>query len=338
MTEARRVLLIAPIFHGYSEAIAVEFRKRGHEVHLIHYDDHGSLGGRILYKLSHELPQRLTGIQPQPRFDAKVSLQAITILSEVNPEVVLVIKGDCLLPDFWEAAIANGSLTHLWLYDELRRMRHTNEVLQIVDRIATYSRQDAQELGRRGLEPVHVPNGFDASIRVSEPTPGNEILFVGARYPNREALLTGLSRRGLPVLAVGRDWSTHPIDRVRTWQWRRPRVTNKRDVSRTEAYRLMAGAAGNINSHYNQDGFTMRTFEIPGVGGLQFIDRSDICDYYEPNVEILVYSSEDELVDFCRRAIADPQWGASIASRAQARTLAEHTLAHRVAMVEAQWG
>ena len=332
-----KVLVLAPRFHGYSKALADAMGARGHDVSLWHYDDLPTIRSKVHHKLRHELPDRRGGTSGFTAIQKATTASALEVVTAHRPDVLLVIKGDVLTADFWHDAKPHVGLRHLWLYDEVRRMRHGNGVFDAVDRLSTYSRLDQQRLTASGQECGYVPNAFDAALGDAARNAVHAFLFVGARYPNRADLLTHLNTRSVPVLAVGRDWSHHPYDRLRTWQWDRPPVPSRRDVSRREAYGLMAGAIGNLNSHFDQDGFTMRTFEIPGMGGLQLIDRADVSEFYEPDEEVLVYRSLDELAELCHRAMRDRAWATSIGTRARRRTLAEHTFAQRVPLLEEQW-
>jgi spore maturation protein CgeB len=332
----RRILLVGPVFHGYTTSIADALRRAGHDVDVHHYDAHDGVADRVRTKLGSELP-RLVGLRGEAgRVARRRTAEAVAALRATHPDLVLAIKADVLDAGFWEEARRAGALTHLWLYDELRRMDLDPAVLGAVDVLTSYSALDTAELAARGLPATHVANGFDDARRVV-PRPSGDVLFVGARYPNREALLVALRERGLPVRAVGRDWSHHPVDRIRTWDLRRPAIPAGRDVDRTTSYGLMAGAAANVNVHFDQDGFTMRTFEIPGTGGLQLVDREDVAVHYEPGTEVLVYRDADEAAELARRALADPVWAKGIAAAGRARTLAQHTLDHRVRDLEALW-
>ncbi|HET6967494.1 MAG TPA: glycosyltransferase [Ornithinibacter sp.] len=332
----RRILLVGPVFHGYTTSIADALRRSGHVVDVHHYDAHVGVADRLRTKLGTELP-RLVGHRGEAgRVARHRTAAAIDALRATRPDLVLAIKADVLDADFWEEARRAGALTHLWLYDELRRMDLDPAVLDAVDVLTSYSALDTAQLAARGLPATHVANGYDAS-RPVVPRPSGDVLFIGARYPNREALLVGLHQRGLPVRAVGRDWSHHPVDRLRTWDVRRPAVPATRDVDRTTSYGLMAGAAANLNLHHDQDGFTMRTFEIPGAGGLQLVDRDDVAIHYEPGTEVLVYRHVEEAAELARHALRDPGWARAIAAAGRARTLAHHTLDHRVREMEALW-
>jgi spore maturation protein CgeB len=331
-----RILLVGPSFHGYTATVAGCLAQRGHLVTTHVYDQRPSLGARVRGKVVDELPEKLGFASSWTKVQERATAAAVSALRTVRPTVVLAIKADVLTAAFWSEAKGAGALTHLWLYDEVRRMRIDREVLALVDVLTSYSAQDTAELTASGVPTSHVANGFDAELRWSRKQ-SNDIVFIGARYPNREQLLVDLHERGIPVLGVGRDWSHHPVDRARTWDPRRPPVPASRDISRSASYGLMGGAAASINMHLNQDGFTMRTFEIPGAGGLQLIDRADVSTLYAPDSEVAVWESVDEAAELCRRALTDRRWATAMGEAGRRRTLAEHTMGHRVAEIEALW-
>jgi spore maturation protein CgeB len=332
----RRILLVGPAFHGYTTTIGEALRRRGHEATVHLYDAHSGTAARVRTKLVSELPDRLGLSGGRALVKSRTTAAARAVLDATRPDLVLAIKADAVAPSFWEHAHDLGARTHLWLYDELRRMVLDPEVLEAVDLVTSYSRLDAAALLARGLDASHVANAFDAAAPFHR-VDSTDVLFIGARYPNRERLLLDLHGRGVPVRAVGRDWSHHPFDRLRTWDVRRPDLPAARDVSRPTSYGLMAGAVANLNMHHDQDGFTMRTFEIPGSGGVQLVDRPDVCDYYELGSEVLVYRDVDEAADLIGRVEREPAWARAIAEAGRARTRAEHTFDHRVKDLEALW-
>lgn len=330
-----RIHLVSPVFHGYWTAIATSLEQRGHTVTTHTYDSHASLTGRTWHQLRHELPRRV-GVGDHRALAETHTERACTSVDEASPDVVLVVKGDTLGERFWESIA--GLPRVIWLYDEVRRTRYTSEVLARVGPIATYSALDDAAFRAQGLDSRYLPLAFDHRLERPAPTGRNcDITFVGARYPAREEVLVRLHTAGVPVRAYGRDWSGHPVDRLRTWQITRPTVPAERDVTRAEAYAVMASAAATLNLHGNQDGFTMRTFEASGVGGLQIIDRTDLDGLYEPGIELLTWSETDELIELCRRAVSDGAWADAVRTAGRARTLAEHTFDHRAAALEDAW-
>lgn len=330
-----KVLLVSPSFHSYHEAIAAALGARGHSVSTHVYDDHGGFLGRSWHQLRHQLPHRI-GAGPQRRLAREETVRATSVLQDFRPEAVVVVKGDTLGESFWAAM--EGLPRVVWLYDEVRRTRWTTERLARVGPVATYSRLDAADFKASKLDSRHVPLAFDHRL-VPAPTSRRtaSVSFVGARYPSREDVLNALHEQGVPVRVLGRDWSGHPVDRLRTWRLHAPALPAGRDVTRAEAYNLMAASVATLNLHDDQDGFTMRTFEAAGVGGVELVDRTDIDGLYDPGVEVLTWTSVEQLTELCWRTLADPDWANGIRAAARVRTLAEHTFDHRVAVLEGAW-
>lgn len=330
-----RVLLVTPTFHGYWRSVLGALQRLGHEATAVRYDELPTTAAKLRQKLRYELPARV-GLQDSAALTASHTTVAAAAIRGIRPDVVLTIKGDTLTEEYWDAIEAVGARSLLWLYDEYRRTRWTDERLRRVGPIASYSRLDVAALAERGFTTHFLANAYDPfAALIPHPVPA--VTFVGARYPNREALLTQLAAAGVPVRAYGRDWSHHPVDRLRTWQWRRPALDAGRDVPLPEAWGIMAGSTATVNMHHDQDGFTMRTFEACGVGAVQLLDRPDVTEFYEPDREVAVFTSAEEAIDLCRRAATDTAWASALGERARRRTLAEHTFDHRMREVEQWW-
>ena len=327
-----KLLLVSPAFHGYWKAIQTSLEVHGYAVRTHIYDAPGTLSERIINKLAHELPERY---RPES-LAQQATTKAIAAFNEYRPDIVLVIKGDMLGAAWWETLRASGVRYATWLYDELRRMHYSEEDLHKLGALASYSPLDAEHLRSIGFDVVDMPNAYDSHCPVV-PTREDSISFVGARYPNREEILKYLVDAGLPVRAYGRAWSRHPWDIARTKMFADSGVPAERDIDRSVAYGVMASSPATLNIHSNQDGFTMRTFEAPGVGALQIIDRPDVDRYYEPGKEVLVYESLDELVEISQRIFHDPKWAAEIRRAGHERTMAEHTFDQRVKILEQLW-
>lgn len=332
-----RVHLVSPAFHGYWASIAAALDARGHTVTTVTYDHNAGIADRVWHQLRHELPRRARVGSHRGLARSHTDL-AIDSVRAAAPDVVVVVKGDTLLEQFWDLLDQRGLPRVTWLYDEARRTRWDLERLARTGPVATYSAVDDADFRAAGIDSRWLPLAFDHRLVDPDPrTRDDAVVFVGARYETRERILTMLSAADVPVRAFGRDWSTHPLDRLRTWQWHRPDISSGRDLSRTDAYREMAAAVATLNIHGDQDGLTMRTFEASGVGGLQLVDRSDLEGLYEPGAELLTWSGDEELVDLCTRAARDTRWADRIRQAGRRRTLAEHTFDHRVAVLATAW-
>lgn len=265
-----------------------------------------------------------------------LTARAIAAVRESRPDAVIVIRGDLLGGEWWEQLDHLSMPRVTWFYDELRRMRYDEGLLDEIGPLATYSPIDAKDLAERGLDSHHVPLGFDALQPISA-RDVRGVSFIGARYPGREHVLRSLAAHGVDVVAFGRDWSRHPVDVLRSGQFTHPGVRAERELPRSLAYGAMQGSAATMNLHGDQDGFTMRTFEAAGVGGVQICDRSDVSEHYDVGTELLTFAHLDELVELCRRTTRDVGWADGLRVQGQRRTLAEHTLAHRLRRLEGLW-
>ena len=323
MTAAPRLLVISPTFHGYWRSIERAFTELGYAVTTHRYDERPARLHRVGAKVRHELPTRIgltrLGLGDPGHLVADRTAAALAALDAADPQRLLVVKGDTLGPAFWDEVDRRKIPRVLWLYDELRRVRHEVPIERLGP-IASYSAADTAALQQRSFTVAHVPLAFDPTMT-----------------PTRERLLLDLAAAGIPVRAYGRDWSGHLVDRVRTWDLPRPSIAASRDLPRPEAYAVLAGAAAALNIHGDQDGFTMRTFEACGVGGLQLIDRADVAELYAPGEHLEVFGGPAELTALADRALRDRPWAQRLRDAGRAHTLARHTFVHRARALAALW-
>jgi spore maturation protein CgeB len=333
----RRLLLLSPAFHGIWNGLALAFSDLGYLVTPHLFDHHPSTTSRIRYKARRELPGYL-GIDPEPAHRRAVTAAAVQALREHRPDFVLIVKGERLEDSFWDALDASRAKRLLWLYDDYRRIEFREEAIVRAGSVASFSHSDVERFNGLGVSAAHVPLAFDTTLRPQVQPPRAQVIFAGARYPYRERMLIELCAAGLPVRAFGREWSHHPVDRLRTWNPRRPAVPAGRDLHRAELYGHLRASAAALNVHDGvQDGFNLRTFEASGVGGVQLIDRSDVSSFYDIGTEVAVYTSHEELLALATRALSDPRWSNQIRTAARRRTLADHTMAHRARQLDLRW-
>lgn len=332
----RKLLIVSPGFHGYYQAIGRAFDRLDYDVALHCYDAAGR-GEKAWNKVRWELPSRLGGADRHLSAQ-RVSRRALAAVRSTRPDVVLVVRGDVLGEEFWAGVAAHGCPAAVWMYDELRRTVFDAEMVSQYAGLATYSASDTAALRSRGMDALHVPLGFDDTVPSAESADGAGVFsFIGAPLPGREKALAALLRAGLPVRAWGRGWSDHPMDRARTWRLHGRDLPNGRDVPGPLAHTIMRNSIATLNVHGDQDGFTMRTFEACGAGAVQLVDRADVVELYEPDRELITFGSDDELIDQARRIMSRPSDFRAMREAATKRTLAEHTLTHRVRDLQRLW-
>lgn len=329
---------MTPAFHGLHEAIAHGLRQHDLRVSVIIYDARESLFSKIREKVRTDVPERL-GLDVLRSVRSRTTSRVGDALGDLDYDILLMVKGDVIDPQLVRDQSGRGKRTIIWLYDALVNTHHSIETLSCYDVVASFSPSDVRAFERAGLDARHVPLAADERFMRTPPVPvtGPDVVFFGARYDQRETWLEHMDRRRYSVMAYGRDWSRHPRDRIRSLSWHRPTFPTATDIPRAQIADVAGGALCVLNMHnHAQDGFNLRTFEVPGAAGLELIDRADVAQFYEPGREVLVYGDLDEAEELIARAKNEPEWAAGIRAAGWRRTLAEHTFTHRVAALLAE--
>lgn len=327
-----RILLIAPEFYGYWDATRWGLEQLGHDVAVSIYDRRARLRDSFTYARDVHIPRKFRGKNPNPELHRRALELLREPINRTDYDAVVVINGAVVGSEVFEPLRRRGIPVVLWLQDELSRLIfHTADSLRVFSGVGTYSAGDVAYLQSQNVNAELVPNGFDPRLVVQGEPSSRDVVFIGARSAHRESTLLALADAGVPVVAYGNDWSHRLRDRARALSWERPALSNRPNVTRAEASRLLYDALCAINIHVPgiQDGINPRTFEICGVGGLQATDRQDISTYYEAGRELLIYESIDELVAMIERVRVDRDFATAIRSAGRQRTLSEHTITQR---------
>lgn len=327
----KKILLVSPDFHGYWQAVKGALETIGYDVIVHRYDFPHTFSDKVINKLLHELPEA-----PGKVFARMQTNNAIEVFTATKPDIVLVLKGDDLTEMWWDALESSHIPTAVWLYDEFANMKYDKDKLHKNVKWASYSNADASFLSSHGIPTLHVPDAYDSLLNF-KPVQSAELSFVGARYPQREQILKDVQLMGIPVVAYGRDWSRYYWDVIRTGKYTASGVTSRRELNRSEYYGVMAGSLATLNLHGGHSGFNMRTFEAPGVGALQIIDRPDVDIYFDVGTELLVSSDPEEIAELYSRAKTDERWALNIRECGRRRALADHTMINRMKLMEQLW-
>ena len=106
------------------------------------------------------------------------------------------------------------------------------------------------------------------------------------------------------------------------------------EVWGVDMYRALARSRVTLNRHINvaeSNANNMRLYEATGVGAMLLTDRKDnLHELFDIGREVVTYSSKEEAVALARHYHDHPDEAAEIAKAGQARTLREHTYAHRM--------
>jgi spore maturation protein CgeB len=165
--------------------------------------------------------------------------------------------------------------------------------------------------------------------------PGSErpygATFVGGLNPSVHAEGTALLERLATKLHL-EVWGYGAAGLPRTSSLR---VRHHGEAWGTEMYEVLARSQISVNRHIEAaEGYAnnMRMFETTGVGALLLTeDAPNLRNLFEPDQEVVAYESEDDLVEKVHHYLEHDEERLNIAAAGQARTLAEHTYARRMA-------
>ena len=225
-----------------------------------------------------------------------------------RPDLVLVFKGLLLTRETVEAMKAVGSLAFCLNPDNPFNPSITSTRKELRDAISAWDcyftpgRFLIDRLYSVGLRRVEfLPFAWDPNrhpFQAPRDAIRYGISFVGSHSAHRERWVRQLVDLDLHIW--GPRWSRASADlqaHVRggavTW---------------AQFSDIIAGSAVSLNiiDPWNVPGHNMRTFEIPGCGGLQLSTATDeIADMFEPDKQILVFHTADELRESASWARSD---------------------------------
>ncbi|MFN0303984.1 MAG: glycosyltransferase [Burkholderiales bacterium] len=212
-----------------------------------------------------------------------------------------------------------------WKYDQFSRY-----IMPHVDCYATTSAAAYARAQVDGFNQCVLSQWAAADELLVPPRPASEcrykVSFVGAAYGNRRSWVRALEHRGIHVDCFGHGWPNGPIpgDEMRT-------------VVRDSIVTLNFGDSGlhwRGVMPYRSRQIKARVFEVPGAGGFLLTESADgLNRHYQIGEEVVTFESQVELIDRVQYFLSHPDERDRIARAGHARTRAEHTYAHRLALL-----
>jgi len=165
---------------------------------------------------------------------------------------------------------------------------------------------------------IHRPQAFSGQKR--------GLCFIANRDVKRDIWLSELRAFGVTPTVYGNYFMRHPLF------WKHPLSFRAPVAARAMgAVYARCHAALNIHAQVVREGTNMRTFECAGYGVPQLVEyRPGLERFFEPEREILVFSSAEECAAQYERLRGDAQLAKALAENARRRVLAEHNYKQRV--------
>jgi len=264
--------------------------------------------------------------------------QLLRLAQRGRPDLVLLLKGDT----FSEAVLVEikrlvrGPLVTWWVDDPWRAPAFLS-TLRLFDHVFVFDRSYLPRLTDVGVKRVHfLPCACDETVyrpqRLSaseQRRMASDVAFVAWYYPERVPVVRALAN-DMAVGVWGGGWDS--IEAQQALQGRR--VLRGHAVSDRTAAKIYMACKIGLNMHQVQShvgGLNTRTFEILASGRFQLVDRlPGIEELLMPDVEVVCFSSLDELRQLAKHYLADEAARTRIADRGRARVLDEHTYVRRL--------
>lgn len=190
-----------------------------------------------------------------------------------------------------------------------------------------------------GANPIYCQEAANPSIYHPYDLPTEfDVTFVGQRYGNRPRYIKHLIAGKVPVRVWGPRWTDPP---------RQPSHGDEElaacaggALEDEELIRMYSRSRISLGfgavAHLPEDGsppirqVRLRDFEAPMSGAFYLTEYfEELTEFFEPDREVVMFQSADELVDKCRYYLAHPHKREMIRQAGRARACAEHTWQRR---------
>ena len=258
---------------------------------------------------------------------------------ENNPTIVIIFKGMEITPEtlLWiknqRIKIYNYNPDHPFIFSG-RGSGNANvsKSLKLYDYYLTYADDAVKELGKLGIKSQKIPFGLDESGFVyRELSRENEVLktcFLGNGDKHRAEFINQLAICGLEIDVYGENWSQFKLDNTITVG---PAQYGAAFWTTLQKYAVQL----NLLRPHNLTTHNMRSFDIPGAGGIMLAPFTmDHSTYFENNSEVYLFKDVNEALLIAERILnLDFEERQLIRAKAHQRSLNEHTYRQRVSQL-----
>ncbi|MBE7170989.1 MAG: glycosyltransferase [Williamsia sp.] len=236
-----------------------------------------------------------------------INEQLLQYLDKHRYDVILVFKGMELFPETIRQLKDHAVLTANYnpdhpftFYAPGSGNKHITNSLVHYDVHFSYAKKITQQLQESYHKPAYcIPFGYNSNLPIPARSEQksrytDRVLFIGAYDKERARYLNKLKSDQLDIYGESK-WKTRNLFRPYVRKVYRNRALYGNDY--TEAVTSSMGILNLIRlQNLKEDSHNMRTFEVPGYGGLLITQRTtEQCEYFEENKEAIFFDSVAEL-------------------------------------------
>lgn len=322
---SKRILIIGPFNPGQLPAsFARAFERLGYEVFRFDSD-------RAYFDAGRGARNRILRRALRPLLWTRLNLSTIEISRCIRPALVLAIKGTYLHPETVRRIRADLRIPFANYYPDnpscgvplnprkpSTQRRDLLRVLREYTRVWIWERGMAERLRAAGAEAAYLPFGVDPEIfhpyppaTCSECGVRHQVVFIGQHSDKRELHVNEARHHSVAL------WGS---------RWNRAASTfnGRHRIHRAAAFgadcaTLYSGASVSLNivDDLNMPGHNMRTFEIPGGGGVMLSTyTAEQAEFFPEDEAALYYRDPGEIDDKIERVLKDRKWADTLRYRA----------------------
>jgi glycosyltransferase involved in cell wall biosynthesis len=285
------------------------------------------------------------GRRADVEFIAKAShLDAIATASANRCNLFIAFDGEELDATLCARIAAVCGRSALWVTEDPYELEVNQKHAQLFDLVFTNDSSSAAAYGEKGR---HLPLASALEFHSLPVRPAHlafryKLFFAGTAWPNRTAFVRSMLTR-LPE-----DWKIklalpsnpflppHGVDLPESMlSWRTSPIDFARFANASAITLLLPRVFSASGGREYAETPPPRLFEAALAGSVQMVHESlqEVALAFEPDKEVVLFSSEDDFFKKADRLIRDRAYRDSIAEASRRRALAEHLYDHRVATI-----
>lgn len=238
---------------------------------------------------------------------SSINKELIAFTEKFNPDIVWIFKGMEIFPDTlkWfkkrNIFLVNYNPDNPFLFTgKGSGNSNVTESIGLFDLHFTYNKEIFDQLEK--IKPggvSYLPFGFELSENDFQQCLSQEetvkACFVGNPDKKRAAFINELGNKGVEIDVYGNNWSSFI---------KAPGITIRPEVRGLDFWKTLRRYRVQLNlvRIHSEDSHNMRTFEVPGVGGIMLAKKTtEHTSFFEEQTEALFYSDEVscfESIDF----------------------------------------
>jgi spore maturation protein CgeB len=231
----------------------------------------------------------------------KIQHELLSFVNEFQPSHIIIFKGMEVLPSslkIWKnekIKIINYNPDNPFIFSGSGSgNKNVTNSISLFDLYVSYDKDIVQQLKLKNVNSILIPFGFDLEDFdfdqiIDEP----EILrvcFVGNPDTERVNFIKQLSNYNIPIDLYGNGWGKYiQSNTIKIF----PFIYGINFWKTLKKYAIQL----NLMRIHNLDSHNMRSFEIPGVGGIMLAPKTkDHALYFKENVEVVLFENINDCV------------------------------------------